>query len=240
MKLILASASPRRVEILSKLEVSFSTKTSKAEEELSLDLRELSPEKRVEVISFIKASDIAKKLCLYEGGEVENVLVVGADTIVTVDGEVLEKPKDKEDARRMIGLIRGREHEVYTGVSLIKLEAELFTSEGRAKMEEVFRFLDGESCTEKKNKLWLQEFEKAGKVWLSHFEEVTKVMVDELSWEEVEAYISTEEPYDKAGAYAIQGGFSKFIRGIEGDYYNVMGFPLSRLYKELKPFLKMI
>ena len=117
---------------------------------------------------------------------------------VKIDGKILGKPADKEEAREMIYKLQGKSHMVYTGVTVI------------AKSDDM--------------------------VSASSFAEGTKVNVAPMTENEIEAYISTEEPYDKAGAYGIQGLFGKFIEGIEGDYFNVVGLPVHRLYEELKKF----
>ena len=124
-------------------------------------------------------------------------VVIGADTVVAADHRILGKPADHSDARRMIEMLQGNVHQVYTGVTLIVKDAE-------------------------------------GNIRTATFHERTDVDVCEMTKEEIEAYIDTEEPYDKAGAYGIQGSFGIYIRGIRGCYYNVVGLPISRLYHELK------
>jgi septum formation protein len=116
--------------------------------------------------------------------------------VVAADGEILGKPKNREDARQMISLLQGRTHMVYTGVTLLLCQ--------NGQMENLT------------------------------FSEGTKVKVAPMSEKEIEDYIDTDEPYDKAGAYGIQGAFSKYIEGIEGDYFNVVGLPVHRVYEEMK------
>ena len=130
----------------------------------------------------------------------EDCLVIGADTIVAKDSEIFGKPKDTEDARRMLSALQGREHSVWTGVTLIYLR-------------------DGK----KKKKVFAEE---------------TKVHMYSMSEQEIEEYIRTKEPEDKAGAYAIQGYAAKFIKKIDGDYNNVVGLPVARIYQELKKLTK--
>lgn len=125
--------------------------------------------------------------------------VIGADTIVTVDGEILGKPKDAADAERMLRLIQGRTHQVYTGVT--------------------FYFCDEE-----------------GNETHYSFAVQTDVSVYPMSAEEIAAYIESGDPMDKAGAYGIQGAFAAYIRSITGEYNNVVGLPVGRLYQELKAF----
>ncbi len=132
----------------------------------------------------------------------QEAVVIGADTVVSVGGRILGKPKDKGDARSAICAIQGRDHMVYTGVTILVMEG--------------------------------------GEVRAETFSEGTKVITAPMSGEEIENYIATEEPYDKAGAYGIQGSFARFIQGIEGDYYNVMGLPVHRLYDRLKKLVDNI
>lgn len=145
------------------------------------------PAKVTEELSIQKAEAVARGIT--------DAIVIGADTVVAVDDQILGKPRDKEDARAMISLLQGRSHMVYTGVTILVKEKEIQRTET--------------------------------------FSEGTKVNVAPMSGEEIETYITSEEPYDKAGAYGIQGTFSKFIEGIQGDYFNVVGLPVHRLYKGL-------
>ena len=184
-KWVLASTSPRRKEILSTLLSDFEIRVSESEEKPVAS----TPEETVKAIAASKGLDVLSKAS-------EKEIIIAADTLVFCDGEILGKPKDKADAKRMISLISGRTHYVATGVFVgVK---------------------DGGS----------QEYDV--------FSEKSEVMVDELSEEEIENYISTDEPYDKAGAYAIQGLFGKHIKGIKGDYYNIVGFPLNAFYDYCK------
>lgn len=184
MKYILASKSPRRKELLQLLGISFDTMVSDEEEVIT----STDPAKVTEELSLQKAKAVANKL--------GNGIVIGADTIVALDGKILGKPIDREDARRMITMLQGNSHMVYTGVSLVNAE-------------------DG-SCVS--------------------FHVGTKVKVAAMSEQEIEGYISLDEPYDKAGSYGIQGAFSRYIEGIEGDYFNVVGLPVHELYSKMKSF----
>lgn len=166
------------------LGIPFEVIVSDAEETIT----HTDPAKVTEELSAGKAEAVAHK--------VTDAIIIGADTIVSVDDRVLGKPKDKDEARDMITLLQGRSHMVYTGVTIWEVN-----SDGQYRV-----------CT---------------------FSEGTKVNVASMSEEEIEAYIASREPYDKAGGYGIQGLFGKFIEGIEGDYYNVVGLPVHRLYKEL-------
>lgn len=195
MNIFLASASPRRRELLALLDLPFEVLVSDAEEDLSED----DPVLLTEDLSRQKAEAVLGKLeeerCF---SSEEDFCVIGADTVVFLE-EILGKPKDRQDARRMIEKLKGRAHTVCTGVTL---------------------------CGKK-------DGEKFGVT----FSEQTKVYVAEMSEEEIEDYLDTEEPYDKAGAYGIQGRFSKFIEKIEGDYFNVVGLPVHQLYRNLKGIL---
>ena len=247
-KYILASASPRRVEILSHLGFEFSVEPSEAEYKLKKDFNKLPPKEKVEELSFIKAADVAESLILTketEGGDA--YIVIGSDTVVAVDNEILEKPRDREDAKCMIELIQGRSHDVYTGVTLIYIPKEVLENRGVKegnKYLELFKILENQ-MNEEDNK---EEISGPGdiirgllnenKLIVRTFSEKTEVSVYPMNEAEVEGYISTLEPYDKAGAYAIQGRFSAYIEKINGDYSTVVGLPAGRLYHEIKEVYK--
>ena len=247
-KYILASASPRRVEILGKLGFEFTTEVSDAEEKLKNDFNKLLPKEKVEELSFIKAADVAESLILTkETEEGDAYIVIGADTVVSVDGEILEKPRDKADAGRMIELIQGRSHEVYTGVTLIYIPKEVLENRGVKegnKYLELFKILENQ-MKEADNSEETAEIGNIIKAMLSEnklivrtFSEKTEVSVYPMNEAEVEGYISTLEPYDKAGGYAIQGRFQAYIEKINGDYSTVVGLPAGRLYHEIKEVYK--
>lgn len=183
-KIVLASASPRRLALLEQVGVECEVIPSEREE----IIREISPERIVRQLASDKAHDVFDRLPGTDG----NTLVIGADTVVAVDGRILGKPHSYEEAFDMIKLIRGREHNVITGVDIM----------GK----------DREVC----------------------FSEVTGVRVYPMSDEEIEEYLSCGESMDKAGAYGIQGFFAAYILGINGDYNNVVGLPVSRLIHEIK------
>jgi septum formation protein len=189
MRYILASGSPRRRELLVKVIPEFEIIPAVSEEAAVSS----SPEEIVRELSFQKASEIFYKLLTDSG---DRLVVIGADTVVSYKHEVLGKPSDTEDAVRMIGMLSGKEHCVYSGVTVF--------------------------------------YEDHGKTGNFSFSECTRVHVAEMSTDEIRDYVSSGEPMDKAGAYGIQGLFARYIEGIEGDYYNVMGLPVARLYRELK------
>ncbi|MGI6280175.1 MAG: Maf family protein [Acutalibacteraceae bacterium] len=180
-KIILASASPRRRELFSLITKDFTVIPSTAEEIVPDGVEIL---KYAEYLAAQKAREIAAKYP-------ENV-VVGADTAVIAEGIILGKPKNKQDAKRMINLLSGKTHRVVTGCAVIK-----------------------------------------GSKFHS-FSSVTEVEFYALYDDEIERYINTDEPYDKAGGYGIQGGAALFVKKICGDYFNVVGLPVAQLYHLLK------
>lgn len=226
MRLILASNSPRRRELLQQVGLDFQVIPSDCEEICTLE----KPEALVEELARQKAENVAGKLAeKIRNGEdlsqkvqgagnlsqkVQNVedlpgnsreengeelVTLGADTVVALDGGILGKPEDEEDAFHMIQSLQGRAHQVYSGVALIALSMRT-----------------GEVVSEKT------------------FHGRTEVEVVPMTGEEIRAYIATGEPMDKAGAYGIQGRFAAYIEGIGGDYCNVVGLPISRLVRELR------
>lgn len=181
--LILASGSPRRQELLHLITSDFSVFTSDVEERA---ITAPSAKALVQKLAQAKAAAVAAAH--------PQAVVIGCDTVVDLDGEVLGKPADREEARCMMQSLSGRKHFVHTGVCLI--------GGGR------------EDC----------------------FVESSEVTFAPLTEQEIEAYISTDEPYDKAGGYGIQGGAAKFCTGISGCYFNIMGLPVSALYRHLSAF----
>lgn len=175
--MILASQSPRRRELLSLITENFRIIPAKGEEILP---EKISPENAVLTLSEQKADEIF--------AENKGELIIAADTIVAIDGKILGKPRDENDAFSMLKTLSGRVHEVFTGVCAV--------------------FPSGEKV---------------------RFFEETKVEFYPLSDEEINAYIKTGEPMDKAGAYGIQGKGALLVKRIDGDYYNVMGLPVAKL-----------
>ncbi len=183
MRIILASGSPRRKELLEMLKVeNLEIIPAKGEEK---EHPELTPAELVKELSRCKAAEVAP------AGEADTV-TIGADTVVVLDGRVLGKPADETDAADMLRSLSGRSHTVYTGITAIR-----------------------------------------GDRVLSHAER-TEVRFRSLSEREIEAYIATGEPMDKAGAYGAQGYASLFVEALEGDFFNVMGLPLCALGIMLK------
>ncbi len=184
MRIILASKSPRRKELLSKLGYDFITYNINVDETIdSYDSYVDFVEKTV-----LKKAQFAKN-------DFPNDIVICADTIVVCENKILGKPHNKEEAYKMISLLSGRTHLVVTSVSIV--------------------------------------YQNNYKI----FTESTEVEVIQMTEEEIQGYINTPEPYDKAGGYAIQGIFSKYISRINGDYYTVVGLPLCRLNQELKKII---
>ena len=202
-RLVLASASPRRRQLLEQIGLKPEIMPSMEKEEAM----DLPPGKLVEALSKQKAEAVAGRYgqeavavagrCSQKavaGGCSQEAVVIGADTVVSVEGRILGKPEDERQAREMLGLLQGRVHQVYTGVTIILAGT-------------------GKSLT---------------------FSERTDVSVYPMDDEEISRYVSGGEPMDKAGAYGIQGAFAAYIREIRGDYFNVVGLPVGRLYQELK------
>lgn len=179
--IILASQSPRRKELFSLITEDFKIIPAVGEEKAD---RSLPPSEYVMELAKHKALEVAEKY--------PEDVVIGSDTVVVINGEILGKPKDEADAKRMLRLLSGTEHSVYTGVCL--------------------------SCGNMNR----------------YFCEETKVRFFKLSDREIEEYTASGEPFDKAGAYGIQGTGALLVSGITGDYYNVMGLPVGRLYREMR------
>lgn len=177
--IILASASPRRRELLAQAGIPFEVMESHVQESIAKE----KPEELVKRLSRCKAGAVA---AVYP-----KRTVLGADTVVALDEQILGKPLDEKDACRMLRVLQGRTHQVYTGVTLMR---------------------DGRVCS---------------------FYEKTDVEFYPMSDAEIEAYVQSGESMDKAGAYGIQGRFAVYIRRINGDYNNVVGLPIGRLWQTL-------
>ena len=211
--IILASQSPRRRELLGRTGLSFTIRPASDREVTE----ETEPAKIVEALAAHKANEVYGKLL----GErsLENVLaeaspvscgtpsrplfVIGADTVVVINGQILGKPESPEHAAEMLRMLSGAQHEVLTGVCLIREEPGAGKNTVRTHI----------------------------------FHECTKVFFRSLTEEEISSYIASGEPMDKAGAYGIQGLAGVFVDHIEGDYDNVVGFPLTRILGEAEAFL---
>jgi len=186
MKVILASASPRRAEILTVAGIPFVVRASKIDESR---LPGESPENMVERLARAKAEDVAREL-LPAGP----TIILGADTVVVVNGEILGKPGNAATAREMLLKLRGREHRVITGFALLRVQHK--------------------------------------QIHVGH--ETTRVWFSEITDAEIDSYVATGEPFDKAGAYAIQGIAGRYIPRIEGCYFNVVGLPMARVWEAMK------
>lgn len=182
--MILGSASPRRRELLALITPDFTAQSADADETLP---EGIAPIEAVERLSRIKAEAV---LALQP--QKEDVAVIGADTIVYIDGEILGKPHSRKQAAAMLRQLSGRAHTVCTGVTVL---------------------INGECRT---------------------FHQTTAVRFYPLSEDEIAWYTSLEEPYDKAGAYGIQGAGAHLVEGITGDYFNVMGLPVALLSRTLR------
>ena len=209
VRLVLASASPRRRELLSQIGLEFTVMPSTTEEnakttEAGALVQELSRQKAVDIWEQLSGGqgqnpDADQEQISEEtqepnlnGKRQPELLVIGADTVVCCEGKILGKPHSREAAAEMLTALQGRSHEVYTGVTL---------------------YSQSETVT---------------------FFECTQVEFYPMTEVEISEYIDSKEPMDKAGAYGIQGLGARFVKGIRGDYNNVVGLPVGRLYQELK------
>ena len=186
-KIILASASPRRREIMAQAGYQFEVQVSQKEERYI----STQPDEIVKELALLKAKDIA-----VQNGE-KDFIVIGADTVVAHKGKILGKPQSKEDAFEMIRDFQGDKHQVYTGVAIL-------------------------------------HYDREGKETVINHAVRTDVYVNPMTDEEIRTYIEKDHVMDKAGSYGIQSGFAVHIEKIEGDYFNVVGLPISYIYKVLK------
>lgn len=184
MKLILASSSPRRAEILRSAGISFTVLSSAVDE---TPVPGETPQQHVQRLAEAKAELVAAR-------SVGPAIIIAADTVVVLDGQILGKPRSTDEARRMLDLFSGRTHSVITGIYVVRLP----------------------------------EMERR------EFVETTLVHFGRLSPDDISRYLATEEPYDKAGAYAIQGRGGRFIPRIEGCYFNVVGLPLAHVVTAIR------
>lgn len=197
-QIILASQSPRRKELLEQIGLEFEICPAKGEEIITKTI----PEEVVMELSKQKAEEVAAMVSTYAQEHKDittpsDIMVIGADTVVAYDGNILGKPVDEEDAKRMLSMLSGNTHSVFTGVTLVLID-------------------------------------KSGRAGELVFFEKTDVKMHEMTEQEIDRYIATGEPMDKAGSYGIQGKCAIYIEKIEGDYNNVVGLPIARIYQELK------
>jgi len=207
--LVLASASPRRQELLRNAGIDFTAQAAHVRE---TPLPRESPRDCAKRLALDKALAVWRKR--------PRDLILGADTIVVLDGAMLGKPRDADDACRMLRLLSGRVHLVITGVCLIE------PMRGKTKVA-----MDKRSKVKLKS-IDLKPITNPSKLKVSS--KATRVTMTEISDEEIRAYVATGEPMDKAGAYAIQGMASRWIPRIEGDYSNVVGLPVALVYRMLR------
>ncbi len=186
MKIILASKSPRRREILELLGLDFCIETADTDEFCDI----AKPGDRVAALATQKGEAVVQKK-LAEGQDFSDTLIIACDTLVYIDGEFLGKPRDRDDAYRMLTMLSGKSHEVWSGIYI---------------------HFNGKSISRA---------------------DMTKVSFCEMSHREKQRYLDSGEPFDKAGAYAVQGKAAVYIKGLEGDYFNVVGLPVNLLYRTL-------
>ena len=187
-KIILASASPRRRELLANAGVIFQVCPGNSEEKITKE----KPEDIVKELSLQKAMAVASRFDMEEG-----TVILGADTILSFDGRILGKPENEDAAVNTLTLLQGKTHQVYTGVTIME---------------------------QQKDASWKT----------ITFAESTDVSFYPVSEDEIRRYVATGEPMDKAGSYGIQGGFGVYVKEIRGDYTNVVGLPVGRLFYESK------
>ena len=209
-KIILASQSPRRKELLAQAGFEFEIITSDVDEKIT----HTKPSDIAESLSCQKAEDVFSKVIdKYGADEAKNYLVIGADTIVAIEDKILGKPKDRADAYQMMKLLSGKTHQVYTGVTVATGAKQAYGVDS----------------------------EKVAKVQsqIHTFHECTDVTFYEITEEEINQYLDAGNEWeDKAGAYGIQATVgAKFVKSLKGDYNNVVGLPVARLYQELKKIL---
>lgn len=183
-RIVLASKSPRRQDILRQVHIPFTVRVADLDESI---IKERSPVKKVERLAQLKAANVAMK---------HDEVLIAADTVVSFNGQILEKPKDKDDAKRVLQMLSNKEHSVFTGVSLRSMQEQ---------------------------KTFVVE---------------TRVTFYPLSDDEIDDYIASGEPFDKAGAYGIQGLGATLVKEIHGDYFNVVGLPIGRVVRELHSMLQ--
>ncbi len=184
-KIILASNSPRRRDLMKLLEVPFEIIGSEYVEVLE---NPESPRRTVELFSYHKAEDVARKFT--------DAIIIGADTVVVLGDQILGKPVDEKDAVRLLNMLSGTEHSIITGFTVLDAAS-------------------GKSITESIE---------------------SKVKMKKLTAREIDSYIATGEPMDKAGAYAVQERGGLFVEEIRGDFFNIVGLPLKDLKKALSKF----
>ena len=185
-RVVLASGSPRRRELLMLSEIPFTNASAQIDEDLDLSL---SITEAIEKLAYEKAESVFNKF--------PDEFIIGADTLVICDGKVLGKPKDNDDAIATLKLLSGKTHQVITGVALVANGIK--------------------EC----------------------FHEITEVTFLDLDEADILKYVKSKEPQDKAGSYAIQGKGMLFVEKINGDYYNVVGLPMAKLFVHLKKYLEI-
>ena len=191
-KVILASKSPRRSELLKQIGIDFEVMVSDKEEVITNNI----PGEVVKELSYQKAMDVKENYCKDNACD---CIIIGADTVVAIEDRILGKPVDENDAVNTLLSLSNKAHDVYTGVTI------------------VVKTKDSES--------------------VDAFYVKTKVYMYDNSKEELEAYVKSGEPMDKAGSYGIQGLGAKLVEKIDGDYNNVVGLPVSEIYQRIKRYL---
>lgn len=226
--LILASSSPRRQELIRSLGLPYRIMVSEADESTE---PHWSPARIVEELAARKARTVCAR-CTAEGLQ-EASVVIGSDTIVVLDGAVLGKPEDAEDAYRMLKALQGRRHQVFSGVACFEVPAG-----GEARQAEIDARLNAAEAIRlgELGHYRLAPATTGGTATAAVGHTASQVTFRPMSDAEIRAYIGTGDPLDKAGSYGIQGLGSLFIERIEGDFYSIMGLPMNLLYQMLQRF----
>ena len=191
VNIVLASGSPRRKELLEQVGLTFEISAAHGEEIITKEM----PWEVVEELSLEKATEVADRYEKEHGISDDMTVIIGADTIVAFDKEIMGKPKNEADAVATLTKLQNHTHQVYTGVTMIFMS-------------------------------------KAGRE-VESFYEKTDVIMYPMTKSQIKAYVATKEPMDKAGSYAIQGKCASYIKGINGDYNNVVGLPVARVMQTL-------
>lgn len=207
MKIILASASPRRRELLQQIGLEFEVRVSNADEQVKgytpgRTVEKIAQQKAHAVFDELQVEEIRNNLAHGKRMPREDCLIIAADTVVAYKDEILGKPTTPSNAGAMINELSGKTHQVYTGVALIYYPGDYSAS-----------------------------------VECKSFFEKTDVTFYDIEQEEIDEYVATGDCMDKAGAYGIQGFFARYVKEIQGDYNNVVGLPVGRLYQEIKEWL---
>jgi len=226
MKIILASASPRRRELLAQIGLEFEVRVSNVEEHITSKIpggivEQLARQKAQAVLEELRAEEIRENPIQGKRMSREDYLIIGADTVVAFGNEILGKPVSESEATSMLHMLSGKTHQVYTGVAVLYYPG----------YQEAWEEGSSDGIIDKMSK------RKPTDIECKNFHEKTDVTFYDMEQEEIDEYVASGDCMDKAGAYGIQGFCARYIKGIAGDYNNVVGLPVGRLYQEIKEWL---